>query len=109
MVLPLGFEPRLFRLAGSDTKLSWDTLTQSRLEIELSVGRRVTHTRALSLSFPSITDLCVLEVREGLEGEPQILTLTGGHSGKVGMDILSLNSNGILQEGLPWPPSFLLG
>ena len=49
---------------------------------------------ALSLSFPSITDLCVPEVREGLEGEPQILTLTGGHSGKVGMDILSLNSNG---------------
>lgn len=82
----------------------WDTLSMcspSHLEVELTVGRlgEVTHISALSLSFPSPTKLCVPEARGVLEGQLQSFTLNGGHSSKVGMDTLSLNSDGVLQEG----------
>lgn len=81
----------------------WDTLSMcsiSHLEVELTVGRlgEVTHTSALSLSFPSPTKLCVPEARGVLEGQLQSLTLNGGHSSKVGMDTLSLSSDGVCRK-----------
>lgn len=50
--------------------------------------------RALNLSFPPTTNLCVPETGGVLEGQLWALTLTGGQFSKMGMDTLSLNSKG---------------